>query len=108
MALLKDRTFIKDIFAEKEKFGDKTVTVSGWVRSIRSSNVFGFIELNDGSAFNNLQVVFENNLENYGEIAALNVGSAIKVNGTLVATPEMKQPFELRAEEIIIEGTCVR
>ena len=106
MALLKDRTFIKDIFAEKEKFGDKTVTVSGWVRSIRSSNVFGFIELNDGSYFGNIQIVMEEeNLPEFKNITKQNIGAALTVCGKLVLTPDAKQPFEIKAESIIVEGT---
>ena len=74
------RTFVKDIFADKEAFGGKAVTVAGWARSIRSSNVFGFIELNDGSCFKNVQVVFEaEKLGNYKEIAKQNVGAALIV-----------------------------
>lgn len=106
MALLKDRTFIKDIFAEKEKFGDKTVTVSGWVRSIRSSNVFGFIELNDGSYFGNIQIVMEEeNLPEFKNITKQNIGAALTVTGKLVLTPDAKQPFEIKAESIVVEGT---
>ncbi len=98
------RTEIKCLFESKEQHIGKQLTVCGWIKTSRQSKNIAFIELNDGSAFNNLQVVFENDLENCSEIAALNVGSAIRVNGTLVATPEMKQPFELRAEEIVVEG----
>ena len=100
------RTTIKSIFAAPEKFADKTVTVGGWVRSIRASNAFGFAVLNDGSAFGTLQVVFEaDKLQNYTEIAKQNVGAALVVTGTLVLTPEAKQPFELKADRIEVEGT---
>ena len=100
------RTFVKDIFADKEAFGGKSITVAGWARSIRSSNVFGFIELNDGSCFKNVQVVFEaEKLENYKEIARQNVGAALIVTGTLTLTPEAPQPFEIKAEKIEVEGT---
>lgn len=100
------RTFVKDIFADKEAFGGKSITVAGWARSIRSSNVFGFIELNDGSCFKNVQVVFEaEKLENYREIARQNVGAALIVTGTLTLTPEAPQPFEIKAEKIEVEGT---
>ena len=100
------RTFVKDIFADKEAFGGKSITVAGWARSIRSSNVFGFIELNDGSCFKNVQVVFEaEKLENYKEIARQNVGAARIVTGTLTLTPEAPQPFEIKAEKIEVEGT---
>ena len=100
------RTTIKSIYASAKDFADKKITVGGWARSIRASNAFGFIELNDGSAFGNLQVVFEASiLANYEEIAKQNVGAAFVVTGTLVLTPEAKQPFELKAESIEVEGT---
>ncbi|MBO5091566.1 MAG: asparagine--tRNA ligase, partial [Clostridia bacterium] len=99
------RTTIKEIFANPEKFANKEVTVAGWARTIRSSNAFGFIELNDGSYFTNLQVVFEAEfLDNYNEIAKQNVGAALIVNGTLVLTPEAKQPFEIKAKSVEVEG----
>ncbi|MBR7110995.1 MAG: asparagine--tRNA ligase [Clostridia bacterium] len=80
------------------------LTVSGWARSIRDGKTFGFIELNDGTYFKNLQIVFSDNLDNFSEIAHLNVGSAITVTGKLVLTPELKQPFELHADNVVIEG----
>ena len=90
------RNFVKDIFADKDAFGGKTVTVAGWARSVRSSNAFGFIALNDGSCFKNVQVVFEaDKLENYKEIAKQNVGAALIVTGTLALTPDAPQPFEI-------------
>lgn len=100
------KTTIKSIFASPEQFADKQVKISGWVRTIRSSNVFGFIEINDGTFFKNIQVVFEEqNLENYKEIASMNVGAALNIEGTLVLTPEAKQPFEIKASAIDVEGT---
>ena len=99
------RTTISSIFADKESFGGKKITVAGWARSIRASNAFGFIELNDGSYFTNLQVVFEaDKLENYVEISKQNVGAALIVEGVLELTPEAKQPFEVKAEKIAVEG----
>ncbi len=99
------RTTVKEIFANKEAFANKEITVAGWARTIRSSNAFGFIELNDGSYFTNLQVVFEAEfLDNYNEIAKQNVGASLIVNGTLVLTPEAKQPFEIKAKKIEVEG----
>lgn len=99
------RLMIKQLFADMDSYGGKTVTVCGWCRTIRASNVFGFIELNDGSCFNSLQVVFEQNiLDNYDEIAHLNVGSALCVTGTVVLTPDNKQPLEIKATSIEIEG----
>lgn len=96
---------IKDLFRNTDKYSDGKITVSGWVRTIRASKNFGFIELNDGSFFKNLQIVMEDEkLDNYAEISKLNVGSAIRVTGVLVLTPEAKQPFELKAETIEVEG----
>ena len=88
-----------------EEYLDKEVTIGGWVRSIRDSKTFGFIVVNDGSFFENLQVVYHDNMENFGEISKLNVGAAIIVKGTLVATPQAKQPFEIQAAEVVVEGT---
>ena len=99
------RVFIKELYACPEKYADSTITVAGWARNIRASNAFGFIELNDGSFFSNLQVVFEDSkLSNYKEIAKQNVGCALVVNGTLVLTPDAPQPFEIKAESIEVEG----
>ena len=100
------RITIKEIFSSPESFTGKEIVVCGWVRTIRSSNAFGFIELNDGSYHTNLQVVFEEiNLENYKDIAKQNVGASLIVNGNLVLTPEAKQPFEIKATKIEVEGT---
>ena len=98
-------TLIKEIYQSPEQWIGKKVTLGGWVRTVRTSKVFGFIELNDGSFFRSLQIVFEEGLENFKEIAKLNVGSAIIVEGELVATPQAKQPFEVKAMAIIVEGT---
>ena len=96
---------IKKLFRAKGEFDNKEILVAGWVKSLRASNVFGFIELNDGTFFKNLQVVFEKeNVSNYDEIAKLNIGSAVIVKGTLVPTPDAKQPFEIKASEIMVEG----
>ncbi len=100
------RTTIKEIFSEKEKFGDRKVTVCGWARTIRNSKTFGFIELNDGSAFKNCQVVFDKSkVANYDEIASQNSGACLAVTGTVVLTPERNQPFEIDAEKIDVLGT---
>ena len=99
------RTTVKEIFKSPELFADKQVTVCGWVRTLRASNAFGFIELNDGSYFSNIQVVFEEAfLDNYKDIAKQNVGASLVVVGTLVLTPEAKQPFEIKAAKIEVEG----
>ena len=99
------RTELKSVFENIGSFDGKEVTVAGWIRTLRDSKKFGFIEINDGTYFKNTQIVFEDGVvDNYKEIAKLNVGSAIYVTGKVVATPEMKQPFEIKAEKIEIEG----
>ena len=82
----------------------KKVTIGGWVRSLRDSKTFGFIVVNDGSYFEPLQIVYHDEMENFAEVSKLNVGAAIIVKGTLVATPQAKQPFEIQADEVQIEG----
>ena len=99
------RDLIRKIYESPEAFDNKTVTVGGWVRNLRDSKAFGFIDLNDGSYFKSVQVVFERDkISNYDEIAAQNVGAALVVTGVLVLTPGAKQPFELKATEICVEG----
>ena len=96
---------IRGIYADASAFDGQKITVCGWVRTVRDMKNFGFIELNDGSCFKSLQVVFERgSLNNYDEIAKQNVGAALIVDGTLVLTPDAKQPFELKAENIVVEG----
>lgn len=95
---------IKELYREKEKFIGKDITVGGWVRSIRDSKTFGFIVLNDGSFFEPLQIVYGDGLDNFAKIGKLNVGSALIVSGTLVETPGAKQPFEIQAKEVVVEG----
>ena len=98
-------TKIAAIFADSEQLGGQTVTIGGWARTIRDMKTFGFIELNDGSCFKNLQVVMSaEELDNYKEIAGQNVGAALIVTGTVVLTPEAKQPLEVKAASIEVEG----
>ena len=100
-----ERVRIAALFADKEQYGGASVTVCGWAKTIRDMKTFGFIELNDGSCFRNLQVVMDaNSLSNYKEIAAQNVGAALIVHGTVVLTPEAKQPLEVKATAIEVEG----
>lgn len=99
-----ENTLVRNLYRESDKFEGKEIKVSGWVRTIRSSNAFGFIELNDGSFFKNIQIVFESDLENFKEISKFNVSSAITAVGTLRLTPEAKQPFEIKASKVILEG----
>ena len=97
-------TTVREIYKEREKFLDQEVTVGGWVRIVRGSKAFGFIVLHDGTYFETLQVVYHDTMDNFAEISKLNVGAAIIVKGTLVATPEAKQPFEIQATEVQVEG----
>ena len=100
-----ERMRIAAIFADQEALSGKEVTVCGWARTIRDMKTFGFIELNDGSCFKNLQVVMSaEELDNYKDIAAQNVGAALIVKGTVVLTPDAKQPFEIQAETVTVEG----
>ncbi|MBQ1424311.1 MAG: asparagine--tRNA ligase [Lachnospiraceae bacterium] len=96
---------VRELFKETDKYIDKEVAVGGWVRSVRDSRTFGFLVLNDGSCFDTLQVVYHDALPNFAEISKLNVGSSVIVRGTLVATPEAKQPFEIQASSVEVEGT---
>ena len=97
-------TTVKELFSDREKYLDKEVQVGGWTRSIRDSKAFGFIVLNDGTCFDTLQIVYHDTMENFAEVSKLNVGAAIIVKGTLVATPEAKQPFEIQADQVLVEG----
>ncbi len=100
-----ERTTIAAIFADQEGLDGQAVTVMGWARTIRDMKTFGFIELNDGSCFKNLQVVMDANvLDNYKEVAGQNVGTALIVKGHVVLTPEAKQPLEVKAASIEVEG----
>lgn len=100
------RELIKDLFSKIDEFDGKDMVVGGWVRTIRDSKAFGFIELNDGSSFKCLQVVLEREaVENYDDIVKQNVGCSLVVEGKVVATPENKQPLELKASKISVEGT---
>lgn len=101
-----DLTTVKSIYRDTAAYASKEVTIGGWIRTMRISKNFGFIELNDGSFFKNLQVVFEAEaLSNYTEITKQGVGAALIVKGTLMETPDAKQAFELKATEIQVEGT---
>ncbi|GAB6168604.1 asparagine--tRNA ligase [Clostridium carnis] len=95
---------VKSLYRNESDYLSKEVKISGWIRTLRASNAFGFIEVNDGSFFKNVQIVFDNNLENFKDVSKLPISSSISIIGTLVATPDAKQPFEIQAKEIIIEG----
>lgn len=96
---------LKQLYRETAQFADREVTVRGWIRTNRSSNKFGFVEINDGSFFKSVQVVYEDAvIDNYESIAKAPIAAALLVKGTLVLTPEAKQPFEIKASEILIEA----
>lgn len=97
-------TTVKSIFKDTQKYVSNTVTLGGWVRTIRVSKNFGFIELNDGTFYKNIQIVFGTDIDNFEDISKLGVGAAINVKGQLISTPEAKQPFEIQAKSIDIEG----
>ena len=95
---------VRELFKNTDAYAGKTVTVGGWVRSIRASKQFGFIVLNDGTFFTPVQVVYHDSMANFQEISKTNVGAALVVTGELVLTPDAKQPFEIQATEVVVEG----
>lgn len=95
---------VRELFKDQEKYVGQTVKIGGWLRNIRDSKTFGFLIVNDGTYFQTLQVVYTDKLENFAEISKLNVGAAVIVEGMLVATPTAKQPFEIQADKVEIEG----
>ncbi|MEH7097042.1 asparagine--tRNA ligase [Neobacillus vireti] len=99
------QVLIKDLYRNTESYVEQKVQLSGWIRTIRDSKTFGFIELNDGSFFKGVQIVFDEQLDNFKEITKLPISSSIRVEGDFVYTPQAKQPFEIKATEISIEGT---
>lgn len=102
--MLMNTTLVKDLYRNIDKYNNTEVKISGWVRTLRDSKTFGFIELNDGSFFNNVQVVFDNTLNNFEEIKKLTISSSIIVTGLVVKTENAKQPFEIKATEIELVG----
>ncbi|NBH71879.1 asparagine--tRNA ligase [Clostridiaceae bacterium] len=99
-----DLITIRELYRNREQYLDKEVSVGGWVRSVRGSKAFGFIVVSDGSYFDTLQVVYHDTLANFSQVSKLNVGAAILVKGTLIATPDAKQPFEIQAADVTVEG----
>ena len=97
---------VKELFKDSQAYLDKEIEIGGWVRSNRGSKAFGFLVVNDGTCFQTLQVVYHDQMENFVEISKVNVGAAVLVKGTLVATPEAKQPFEVQAIAVSVEGAC--
>ncbi len=101
-----ENTLIRNLYKDKNSYKDKTVTLEGWVKTVRDSKTFGFIELNDGSFFKNVQIVFNNELSNFNDICKLTISSSIKVTGKFIITENAKQPFEIQAESIKILNLC--
>lgn len=100
------RLRIRDLFADPAKYQGKEVNVMAWVRTNRAQAQFGFLNVNDGSYFDNLQVVYDDKLSSFAEISKIRVGVSVAVTGTVVLTPEMKQPFEIHASNVTILGDC--
>ena len=100
-----DLITVRELYKHPEEYLDKEINVGGWVRSLRDSKAFGFIVVSDGSFFETLQIVYHDTLPNFAEVSKLSVGTAILVRGTLVSTPQAKQPFEIQAAEVTVEGT---
>ncbi|MBU5254669.1 asparagine--tRNA ligase [Tissierella praeacuta] len=98
------KTTVRNIYKDTDKYLNQEIQLEGWIRTSRSSKAFGFIELNDGTFFKNIQIVYEDGMDNFKEIEKLPLSSSIKVKGKLVSTPEAKQPFEIKASEIEVEG----
>ena len=101
-----EKLTIRNLYRDFASFKEKNVTIEGWVRTLRASKAFGFIEVNDGSFFKNVQVVFDTNLSNFEETSKITIGSSIKVNGKLVETENAKQPFEIQATSVELENLC--
>ncbi|MBE7001116.1 MAG: asparagine--tRNA ligase [Ruminococcaceae bacterium] len=95
---------VRELFKNTEKYADQTVTIGGWVRNRRPSKQFGFIMLNDGTYFSPVQVVYDDTISNFQEISKINIGAALIIKGTVVLTPDSKQPFEIQAKEVTVEG----
>ncbi|MGL5867711.1 asparagine--tRNA ligase [Clostridium chrysemydis] len=100
----KDNVLVRSLYRNTAEYLNKDVTITGWIRTLRASNAFGFVEINDGSFFKNIQVVFGSELDNFKDVSKLPICSSLKIIGTLVETPNAKQPFEIQAKEIVIEG----
>src|SRR5690554_5522398 len=95
---------IKQIYRSIEKYQDTSIQISGWVRSNRAQKQFGFLMVNDGSFFESAQIVYDQELTNFKDVQKYRVGSAITIVGNVVLTPNAKQPFEIKATDIVLEG----
>ena len=99
-----DLITVRELYKHPDQYMDQEITIGGWVRSLRDSKSFGFIVISDGTYFEPLQAVYHDTLENFQQVSRLSVGTAVIVKGTLVATPQAKQPFEIQATEVTVEG----
>ena len=95
---------VRELYKNTEKYAGQTVNIGGWVRNRRPSKQFGFIMLNDGTYFNQVQIVYNDTLSNFQEISKINIGAALIISGEVVLTPDSKQPFEIQAHSIDVEG----
>ena len=95
---------VRELFKNTAKYADQDVQIGGWVRNRRPSKQFGFIMLSDGTYFNPVQVVYNDSIENFQEISKINIGAALIIKGKLILTPDSKQPFEIQAESVTVEG----
>lgn len=96
---------MKDLMLSYNEMAGQSVTIGGWIRTVRDSKNFGFIELNDGTTFRNVQIVFDKTLENFDDVAKYPISTSLIITGEIILTPQAKQPFEIKATEIVIEGT---
>ena len=101
-----EKIVVRQLFRNLDRYANQIVELNGWVRNNRAQKSFGFLMVNDGSFFETIQVVYEENLENFKEVQKFRVGSAVTVRGLVVPTPDAKQPFEIKAQEVILEGDC--
>ena len=99
-----DLISVRELFKNTSAYADKEITVGGWVRANRKSKQFGFISLNDGTYFTPVQVVYTDSMENFQEIAKVNIGAALIITGKLLLTPDAPQPFEIQAASVVVEG----
>ena len=101
-----EKLLVKDLYKNTAEYANNNVTIEGWVRTVRDSKTFGFIELNDGSYFKNIQIVISDKLDNFKDLVKLTISSTIKVTGNLVITENSKQPFEIQATSVEIFNLC--
>ena len=99
-----DLISVRELYKNTDQYAGQTVSVGGWVRNRRGSKQFGFIMLNDGTYFNPVQVVYNDTMNNFQEISKINIGAALIVCGTVELTPDSKQPFEIQADTVTVEG----